>query len=185
MVSISLPIGRLRDFARDRGGTAAIEFAFVAGPFLFMLFALIELALIFLLSTSLDAASDRASREIRTGQFQTAATHTKQDFKDKICNGMTWLAGNCGSSLIVAVTTYDSYTQWKAAPHEQFTLVNGEWTMNPEPDFPADIPPSRIVVVQSYYKWPLITPFVSALQRLEGGIAVVSSTQTFRTEPYQ
>ena len=184
MVSIPLPGRRLRDFARDRAGTAAIEFAFVAFPFLLMLFAVIELALVFLLSTSLEAAGERASREIRTGQFQTAS-QTAANFKTKVCGGMTWLAGNCSTALSVDVRTYTSYSL--VQPLSPVKTVDGKQVFDDaEIQFATNIPPSTIVVVRSYYKWPLISPLMNqGLVRLDGGIALVSSTQTFMTEPYQ
>ena len=183
-MSSSHPGRRLRDFTRDRSGTAAIEFAFVAGPFLFMIFAVIELALVFLLSTSLDAASDRASRRIRTGQFQTA-NQTAAHFKTEVCNGMTWLASNCSTALSVDVRTYTQYNE--VQPHNPVKTVNGSRTFDDTAiQFAATIPPTKIVVVRSYYKWPLITPFLNqGLAKLDGGVALVSSTQTFQTEPYQ
>lgn len=172
----------LQRWRADRRGTAAIEFAFVAGPFLLMIFAIIELALIFLLSTSLDAASDQAGRKIRTGQFQTAG-QTKDDFKADVCAKMTWLAGNCSTALIVNVQTYDTYAQ--VVNYDPVDTTGGTKTMKPEADFPATLPPQRIVVIRSFYKWPLITPLLNqGLIRLDGGVALVSSTQTFQTEPF-
>lgn len=173
----------LRRWGADRRGTAAVEFAFVAGPFLLMIFAVIELALIFLLSTSLDAAADQAGRKIRTGQFQTTAGQTKDTFKADICAKMTWLAGNCSTALVLNVQTYDTYAQVQA--YDPVDTTGGTRTMKPEADFPA-LPPQRIVVIRSFYKWPLITPLLNqGLVRLDGGVAVVTSTQTFMTEPYQ
>ena len=175
--------GRLRRFGRDARGAAAIEFAFVAGPFLFMLFAVIELALVFLVSTSLDAASDRAARRIRTGQFQTA-NETKVQFKTAVCSKMTWLADDCTNRLTVNVQTYTLHSQ--VQPYAPVEIVNGRKVLKAEANFPASMPAETIVVVRSYYKWPLISPFLNqALERLEGGVALVSSTQIFRTEPYQ
>lgn len=184
MVSISHPGRRLRDFGRDRSGTAAIEFAFVAGPFLFMIFAVIELALVFLLSTSLDAASDSASRRIRTGQFQSAS-QTAANFKTEVCNSMTWLSANCSAALSVDVRTYTQYNQ--VQPHDPVKIVDGKKVFDDAAiQFATAIPPTTIVVVRSYYKWPLLTPFLNqSLSKLDGGVALLSSTQTFQTEPYQ
>ena len=184
MLSISHPRRRLRDFGRDRSGTAAIEFAFVAGPFLFMIFAVIELALVFLLSTSLDAASDQASRRIRTGQFQSAS-QTAANFKTQVCNGMTWLSSNCSTALNVDVRTYTQYNQ--VQPHDPTKIVDGKRVFDDAAiQFAAELPPTTIVGVRSYYKWPLLTPFLNqGVARRDGGVALVSSTQTFQTEPYQ
>lgn len=173
-----------KGFLSDRSGTAAIEFAFVAGPFLFMIFAVIELALIFLLSTSLDAASDQVSRRVRTGQFQTA-NMSADDFENELCAKMTWLANNCKASLSVDMRTYTSYTQ--VTREEPTKTENGKTTFDDSKiQFVANPAPETVVVVRSYYRWPLITPMLNqALAKLDGGVALVSATQTFRTEPYQ
>jgi Flp pilus assembly protein TadG len=175
---------RLNRFGRDRSGTAAIEFAFVAGPFLFMIFAVLELALVFLLSTSLEAATDKAARRIRTGQFQSA-NETKAQFKTAICGGMTWMAGNCSTNLTVHVTAHTRYNE--VQPHDPTELdATGKRVLKTEQAALPAMPAETVVVVRAYYKWPLITPFMSqALQRLDGGMAIASSTQTFMTEPYQ
>lgn len=178
---------KLRRFGRDDRGTAAIEFAFVAGPFLFMMFAVIELALVFLMSTSLDAASDKATRRIRTGQFQTA-NQTAADFKTQICGGMSWLANNCSANLSVRVKTYISYPAITAdSEFLNSVVVVGEERRAKPDEFPAaKIEPQTRVVVRAEYRWPLITPFLNdTLARLDGGVALISSTQAFMTEPYE
>jgi Flp pilus assembly protein TadG len=150
-----------------------------------MMFAVIELALVFLLSTSLDAASDGAARRIRTGQFQDA-NQTAADFKNKICADMTWFASNCSSSLIVHVTTHDTYAGIQSESVNPVKIVGTSRTAEPDRFPAAKIPPERIVVVRSHYRWPLITPFLNAaLARLDNGVALISSTQAFVTEPYE
>ena len=172
----------LRRFGSDTAGAAALEFAFVAGPFLFMLFAVMEIALIFLLSTSLDAASDKAARRIRTGQFQSAS-QTKADFKTAICANMTWMASGCTTNLMVHVTIHDQYNQ--VTNYDPIDTTTGTRRLKAEQNFPV-LAPEKVVVVRSYYQWPLISPFMTdALQRTDNGKALISATQTFVTEPYQ
>ena len=45
----------------------------IAVPFFFLLFGLLEVALIFIMSTVLEHAVNEASRDIRTGRFQAGA----------------------------------------------------------------------------------------------------------------
>lgn len=174
-------------FGADRRGTVAIEFAFVAGPFLFMMFALIELALVFLLSTSLDTASSRTARRIRTGEFQNAS-ETESKFKEDLCGRMTWLAGNCMDALTVDVRTYASFD---LISNPLLTPISGSNKMTYDPgskQFDEQAAPSQIVVVRSYYERELITPFYNGgLARVDGSPTkvLVTSTQVFKTEPYQ
>jgi Flp pilus assembly protein TadG len=177
----------LAAWGADRRGTVAIEFAFVAGPFLLMMFAVIELALVFLVSSSLDTASSQASRRIRTGEFQSAA-QTEQQFKQSICSNMTWLSGDCMSALTVDVRAYTNFT---SITDPLLTPVAGAGTMSFQPgnkDFQSRPQPSTIVVVRSYYEKNLITPFYNGgLARVSGspGKTLILSTQVFRTEPFQ
>ena len=177
----------LKRFAAAPDGAAAVEFAMVVGPFLFMIFAVLELALVSLVSSSLDTAAERAARRIRTGQVQTA-NEGQTTFKKTVCEGMTWLASNCETALRVDVRTFVQFPDSNVIPGP----------IVPCPDDPAkkciakdsDLfwdhgGPTDVVVVRAYYQWPLITPFLSnALSRLDGNVAVVQSTHTFRNEPY-
>ncbi|MGL1590454.1 TadE/TadG family type IV pilus assembly protein, partial [Vibrio parahaemolyticus] len=62
----------VRRFKRDDKGSTAIEFAFVIGPFLFLIFATIEVAMVFFASQLLETATADAARLILTGQAQAA-----------------------------------------------------------------------------------------------------------------
>ncbi|KAF0113370.1 MAG: TadE family protein [Hyphomonadaceae bacterium] len=53
---------------RKNRGSTAVEFALIATPFVFMIFALIETMLVFFTQTTLEAAVAEESRKIRTGQ---------------------------------------------------------------------------------------------------------------------
>ena len=64
---------RLRPAARigrNTDGFTAVEFAMVIGPFLALLFAIMEVALVYFATFSLENATEQASRLIRTGQAQ-------------------------------------------------------------------------------------------------------------------
>jgi len=184
-------------FRRAQGGQMAIEFAFLAIPFLFMLFSVLELALVFLLSASLDTAMEDAARQIRTGGFQTAnGTKTldvqKQEFKTIVCSRMLWLASGCQASLNVDVRYWAEAApaKWSAANTEpdpyapETDPVTGETTIKFTTDFQTG-GPKDIVLVRGYFRWVLLTPFLSqALKSPEYGVTIVNSTQTFRNEPY-
>jgi len=93
-------------FMRARRGATAVEFAFVALPFLILLFGIIELGGVFMASTTLEIATDRAARQIRTGEFQAHGGSTKDDFKTLVCQGMSWLQGSCSSNLYIDGRTF-------------------------------------------------------------------------------
>jgi Flp pilus assembly protein TadG len=168
-------------FARAERGATAVEFGLISLPVLAMVFGLIELALIFLVATTLDQATQAAARQIRTGEFQNSGAVTPAGFKALVCANMTWLQSRCASDLSLDVRTYGSYAALAAAPP-----VNGP-TFNPanncfQPGQPADI-----VLVRAYFQWDLVTPLLNAaMQNMGGGSGkrLITSTTAFRNEPF-
>jgi Flp pilus assembly protein TadG len=170
---------QLRRFAAARGGAAAVEFAMISVPFFLLLFGIIELALVFLLSTTLDNATSEASRTIRTGELQNNGGGSPETFKATICDNLGWLKGDCLNNLYVDVRTYASFSS-VTAPQP---VVGGKFDPS-KLQFTPGVQKS-IVVVRAYYKWPFITPMVSkAMQQLADGSMLMVSTATFRNEPY-
>jgi Flp pilus assembly protein TadG len=175
---------------RDRSGATALEFALVAAPFFFMILCILEMGLVYMVTTSLDNATQEAARQIRTGESQQASytsvanptphTMTSDDFKNLVCTDIGWIPSDiCLSSLYVDARTYSTFA--------------GQTTVNPISGSTFDTSKlmfdmgaaHSIVVVHTYYQWKLITPVLyGALQRLPGGIDVIQSSTTFRNEPY-
>jgi Flp pilus assembly protein TadG len=173
-------LGRLNALVAETGGATAVEFAMLAIPFVTMIFCLMELAVIFMISMTLDDAAVQASREIRTGQLQSAGGATQASFAAKICSHMAWIQSTCNANLSVDVETYPSF----AAVNPPNPISNGVFSTTNLKFVPGG--PQDIVVVRAYFRWQLITPFLSqAVNKLSNGQAVITSTTTFRNEPYQ
>ncbi len=170
---------RLADILKDRRGSAAVEFALVAGPLIFLICACVELALIFLLSVTLDSATSIAARGIRTGLTTKDNTSLVQ-FKQKICDNLGWLSGSCMSSLQVDVRTYTNFDGLAGALPP---IEDGKFKVS---NFYYDIGAgSKIQMVRVYYEWPLITPLLDgALSRLGNHDAVITAKAVFRNEPF-
>src|SRR6266511_3111516 len=77
-------VAALRRLARREDGAATVEFALVAAPFLALLFAIIETAVVFFAGQTLEAAVAASSRLIMTGQAQTSG-YTQAQFKNAVC----------------------------------------------------------------------------------------------------
>lgn len=167
-----------RLFRRDRKGAAAVEFALVAGPLIFLICACIELAMVILLSVTLDNATDVASRRIRTG-LSTAGNTTLDAFKQDICDSMGWLSGSCMGSLKVDVTTYNNFADVPTTDlikNGDFDTANFKFTIGGS---------SKIQLVRAYYEWPLFTPLLNGgLSSLSNDSAVITSKVVFRNEPF-
>ena len=151
----------------------------VALPLIFMLFAIIELGMVYMISTSLDNATTQAARTIRTGALQTAGGATASTFRDKVCANMSWMGSACSSSLYVDVRTYTQF----ANPSSPNPVNNQTFNANALTFTPGTA--CNIVLVRTFYQWPLMTPFLlGGLQQLSGGKALLTAAATFRTEPY-
>src|SRR5882672_2109471 len=89
----------LRRFTRQEDGATAVEFAMVAAPFLALVFAIIETAVVFFAGQTLETAVADSSRLIMTGQAQTAGFN-QAAFKDAVCAKIFGLF-NCQNGIYV------------------------------------------------------------------------------------
>jgi Flp pilus assembly protein TadG len=169
--------GFLRRFGRARGGATAVEFAMVALPFLALMFATVELGMMFLVSTTLETSAQNAARTIRTGQFQSGAG-TAAAYKDAICNGMGWLGADCQANLYVDVRTFNSFGAVNAPP----PIANG--AINPASmTFQAGAACS-IVLARAFYNWTLLAPDLSGVAHMNGNKVLLTAAGAFRNEPF-
>jgi Flp pilus assembly protein TadG len=171
----------LARFAHTERGATAIEFALVSLPMLMMIFGLLELALVFMVMTTLDSATERASRQIRTGQFQNGAITNMGAFKDLICARMTWLTSQCPAQVSLDVRTFKTYADMAAVP-----AVNPATFNTVTPCFSPGQPGDK-VLVRVYFAWTLFTPLLDApLENMGAGSGkrLLSSTTAFINEPY-
>jgi Flp pilus assembly protein TadG len=181
----SLNILKRRLRHRNRG-VAAVEFAIIATPFLMMLFALVEIMMIFFVQTTLEAAVAEEARKIRTGQAQaTTGGITATAFKANVCTKMYGLA-DCTNRLFVSVQS--NPTGPLADPWADGTLNSAD-----EPYQPAN--PGDMVVVRAFYAWPLMTPGLSTAFKtnLASGITstlgannrMLAAAAAFQNEPFR
>lgn len=169
----------LKRFARARQGATAVEFAFVAAPFLLLLFAIIELALVFVVTTGLDGATTEAARQIRTGAFQQAGGGSRTTFKTLVCNNLPALPNSCDDNLFVDVRTFNTFADLSANMAQPGATFSESKTCF-SPGAARDI-----VLVRVYYRWPLVTPGITAVfADLGGDKRLLSSVAVFRNEPY-
>jgi Flp pilus assembly protein TadG len=170
-------------FARSERGATAVEFGLVSLPILVMIFGLLELALVFIVMTTLDTATQTMSRKIRTGEFQTSGASSPANFKALVCAQMTWLQAQCTTGLWVDVRTFSDFNSLAAAQPLPFAAA---YPAVPTTCFsPGN--PTDIVLVRAYFEWNLFTPLLNAALENMGsgsGKRLISSTTAFRNEPY-
>ena len=167
----------LRRFRRNRRGTAAVEFALVAPIFFGVLFAIIELAMVFYASQILETATQDSARVIMTGQAQNAK-YTQAQFKNLVCTKVT-LMFDCLNGISIDVQSYKTFATVDVADpidkDKKFVPPN-----NYLPGGPGDI-----VVVRVFYKWPLfVTGFGFNLANIGSNQRLLTGTAAFQNEPY-
>ncbi len=172
-----LPHRAVRRFIRRPDGAAAVEFALVALPFLGLLFAILQTALVFFADQTLETAVANASRLIMTGQAQNAGD-TATTFKNAVCAQIVALF-NCTGGVYVNVQTYTSFASVSTTP----PVTNGQLNttnLQYQPGGPGDI-----VVVQLYYQWPIdVSLLGNNLSNLTGNNMLLVATAVFQNEPY-
>lgn len=166
-------------FARSERGATAVEFALISVPFVTLLFATLELVMVFTVTTVLETATEGAARQIRTGEYQQSVGASKDGFKTMVCNDMLWLQASCASDLYVDVRTFSSFGALALNQPQPGA------TFDPNTTCWAPGQPSDIVLVRTYYRWRLFTPLLNeALANAPGGVHLLSTTTAFKNEPY-
>ena len=170
---------KFNKFLRNTRGAVAVEFALIAAPFFILLLGLVEVALLFLMTTTLDHGVTQASRQIRTGQIQ-AGSGLKKEFSDLVCGNLFKLL-ECDSRLHIDVQRYDDFV---ASDAGDGLPIKGDGTLNTSFQYTPG-GPNEIVLVQVYYEWKLITPILSSgLSNMADGKRLLHSTAVFRNEPF-
>lgn len=170
-------VGLARTFARRQDGAAAVEFALVATPFLALLFAIIETALVFFAGQTLEAAASDSARLIMTGQAQAGGYDNAAGFKQKVCeNAASLFDCNKIQVNVKKYTSFGSYSQ--VNPVTNGTLDTTK--INYDSSIAGDI-----VVVTLYYEWPIYVSLLgNNLSNLNGSNRLLVATAVFRNEPF-
>ncbi|MGV8855927.1 MAG: TadE/TadG family type IV pilus assembly protein [Devosia sp.] len=174
------PCGRGR-FVRDERGATAVEFGILAIPFFSIIGAILETSVVFLSGQILESAVQDTSRYIRTGQAQGMIV-TAADFKSQVCGRLYGMFGDC-SGLHVEVQTLNDFASLSITPPVDWTCTNlCGWTRT---ESYAPGKGSSIVVVQVYYKWPIVLSVGGmTLANLPEQKRLLASSTVFRNEPY-
>ena len=168
----------LRRFARRQEGAAAIEFAMVAAPFLAMIFAIMETAIVFFAGQALETAAADSARLIMTGQAQTQG-FDQAKFKDAVC-GKIYALFDCSGGLYVDVKSYPSFaTANISKPIDgSGNLKTADFGYNPGG-------PGNIVVVRLMYQWQVYVSLLGLnLSDTTGNKRLLMATVAFCNEPF-
>ncbi|WP_051242136.1 TadE/TadG family type IV pilus assembly protein [Stappia stellulata] len=166
----------LRLILRDREGTTAIEFGFVAIPFFLLLFGLIEIGLSLFADQVLNNAVLDASRLIRTGQAHAQGFDVGA-FKTKVLENMSGFPVS-EDRLTIDVERVDSFSGYASKP----LIEDGEMTDDVGYNHGEA---GDIVIVRALYKWPMISALMKTnYADLGSGDRLLVATAVFRNEPF-
>lgn len=165
-------------WASDNSGATAVEFALIAGPLFFLIFGLLEISMIFIVSTTLEHGLNEATRDIRTGNFQESGAD-EAAFLQTVCNELFGLL-DCDDNLSIDVRTFTNFNnaQFTSGVDDQGNYSTANFQFSPGGR-------DAIVLARAYYEWELFTPVISApLANLENGNMLISAGVAFRNEPF-
>jgi len=178
-------------FRRAQDGAAAVEFGFVALPFLMLLWAIFETGLMFWTSQVLEEALSQASRSIVTGQSRdlyksTDPVTNAAAFRDAICARAPLGLIDC-NKLSIDVRSYADFSTASSGTASNNPLAGGKLDTS---SFSYSQPgPGQIVVVRAVLDYKLfLTVWASeALSNIgdagSGRRGLIASV-AFRTEPF-
>jgi Flp pilus assembly protein TadG len=162
-------------FLRSQDGTSAVEFGLIGLPFLAIIFATLQTAILLMAQEELETAVEKTGRLVLTGQAPT----TLALFTTDVCKDLTALF-NC-SNLMVNMQTADTFSDASpAAPTLTFSSngqVSNTWTYAPGS-------PGSIEVLQVMYQWPVFGGLLGFnLSNLPNGSHLLMATSVFKNEP--
>jgi Flp pilus assembly protein TadG len=167
----------LRALRRRDDGAAAVEFGLVLAPFLAVLFAILETAMVFFAGQTLETAVAASARLILTGQAQNGGL-TQATFKEAVCARIYGLF-DCDDGMTVDVQKYTVF-----ADADLTRPVDADGNVKPGGYNPGG--PCEIVVVRLIYKYPVYVSLLGFdLADMSGNKRLLVATSVFRNEPYQ
>jgi len=168
--------GAMRRLVRQQEGAAAVEFGLVAAPFLALVFAIMETAVIFFAGQALETAVADSSRLIMTGQAQTQGM-SAATFKNAVCAKIYGLF-DCANGVFVDVQTFTSFNNMTL--NNPVDAQGNYQNLKYQPGVPGSI-----VVVRLFYQWPVYVSLLGLdMSNMNGGKRLLAATAAFRNEPY-
>lgn len=166
-----------RRLVQQQDGAAAVEFALVAAPFLALIFAIMETAIVFFAGQALETAAADSARLIMTGQAQNQGLD-QAGFKNAVCAKIYGLF-DCQNGVYVDVKKFSSFSN-VTMPNPVDADGNFQNNFSYDPGKQGEI-----VVVRLFYQYPVYVSLLGfGLSNVNGGKRLLAATAAFRNEPY-
>lgn len=162
---------------RSRAGSAAVEFALIAPVFFLLLFAIIEVGIIYFAQSTLQHGADDIARLVRTGQAQSQSL-TQAQARARVCTDIAPLIP-CDGNLYVDVEAFDNFGSVVFSPP-----LDPKGNANPLNNFELGAACS-VVLVRVFYAWSVFTPVLTPfLVDMAGNKRLLYTASAFRNEPF-
>lgn len=171
---------------RSEDGSAAIEFALVAMPFLLFVLGLLGMGLYFLASTSLEYGVEAAARKLRTGEAEKS-NMTVDSFRELVCQKAgSYIDCDKISTIVQHASTWSGITPESCT--DQDGNRAGSTGSSGELISKYAGSASEVVLVTLCYEWDLAQRF--SFLKLGGGgdgsgPAIIQAATAFKSEPYK
>ncbi len=162
---------------RREDGAAAVEFAMVAAPFVALLVAILDLALLFFAQAELETSVEKAARLVLTGQALSQGL-TASQFQQQVCNNAPLFT--C-SGIMVDLETASSFSGANTSAPTLTYNAQGQVTNTWKYQVGG---PGTIQVMRVMYQWPVFPgPLNLNFANLSNGSYLLMATSVFRNEP--
>ena len=167
----------LQKWRKNRDGATAIEFAFLAMPYLLLSLGIIEMSLMFASESMLEGATTRAARVVKTGQLQQSGTADLEgDFRAKLCSNAPVLI-RC-EDIVIEAKVMESFANYE--------------NMQPQFDQNGDMQTdgfslggsSEKILIRVAYNYTAFTPLVGQMLWGADSSRMFMSTIVLQSEPY-
>lgn len=167
-------------WSQDQEGAAAIEFALVAMPFIMIVVAIIEIAVMYTANSVMLGATQDAVRAVRTGQVQVISDPDEAEdfFREQICAHIPIRLVDC-NEIQFTVQVLDSFADANTTTQidEDGNLADDSLDFGDAED---------VVLVNVLYYHPMLTPMMGVFfADSPGNTKLLTATFVFQTEPYR
>ena len=169
----------LTRFGEDRRGVTIVEFAFIAGPLMALLIAILQVSLTFFAQQNLETVAEKSTRVLMTGEAQSSKM-SQSAYKALACSQLPKFM-KC-ANLMIDVSVANSFSSANiASPSITYNASgqpNNAWAYNTGS-------PGEIVIVKTMYVWDVTKgPMGFDLSTMSAGKRLLIATSVFRTEFY-
>ncbi len=158
----------------------------VGAPFIFLLGCIVEIGIMLFAEYSIQAAVQKAARDLRTGQSQNAGVNEAQ-FKSRVCQ-LAGLIVDCGRVTVYVDSAADGRFATLRANLPSFVNVGPQPDGTPSAGSFSCGGPSVPVGIIASYDWKFAFPFLAPLANVSsaaGSTRRLYGMAILRSEPYQ